>query len=101
MDKKWTIEQWLGIMLIVFIFVLGLGTGFGLGRVGREVKIQIEEKEKIVKRPYLDLTLPKEKQLQRLNAYANTLDLEVLERGTEHKIWQSGYKEGYKSGRAR
>jgi len=101
MDKKWTIEQWLGIMLIVFTFVLGFGTGFGFGRIGREVEIQIEEKEKIVKRPYLDLTLSEKEKLQRLNAYANTLDLEVLERGTEHKIWQSGYKKGYRSGRAR
>lgn len=97
--RVWTVENWLGVALLGLIFLIAFGVGFGLGRIGREVEIQIKEKE--VRVPFLDLTLSKAEKLQRLNAYANTEDLEVSERGTGHRIWQVGYKEGYRNARAR
>lgn len=104
-SKSWTIEQWLGTIILGFVFVLGFGIGFGLGRIGREVEIQVEER--IVHRPFLDLTLSKEKQLQRLNAYANTLNLVVVnlqkhqekKRIIESSAWQRGFEKGYEKAR--
>lgn len=97
-------------VLIALWLAMCFGVGYYVG--GSQVKEVERVVEKKVETPFLDLTLSREEQLQRLNVYANTLDLavvdeeeqEVLEskrnyiEGLQHKYWQSGYMEGYKAG---
>lgn len=94
---------------LVPILGIVLGLGILLGRATAPETIR--EIEVVEERPFLDFTLSREEQVERINLWANTLNLAVIsykdywEKKQEldmisYKEWQQGYRAGYVAGRA-
>lgn len=90
------------IVLAVLVFSLGVASGYALKR-----PVVIEKEVNV---PYLDLTAPKEEQIEQLHSWASIWHLKVIDlkeynqkmaelEKVGHIQWQNGYEAGYKAGR--